>query len=118
MNLTELDDRYESELKIGDFVVSLSADKPISDQDLSLFKDVISKNGLSLLDDSQGYIDSKRSEYNLAHATDLDDPQIIWGDGIISVYWYSENGEDIGASIMGVDFSFPSLSPVGITVGD
>ena len=118
MNLTELDDRYESELKIGDFDVSLSVDKPVSDKDLSLFKDVVSINGLRLLNDSQAYLESKRSEYNLDHATDLGEPQIIWGNGLISVYWYSENGEDLGASILGVDFNVPCLSPVDITVGD
>jgi hypothetical protein len=118
VNFKELDDRYETELKVGNFDVSLSVDKPVSEQDLSRFKDIVTLHGVRILDESLGYIESKKSEYDLARATDLDDPQIIWGEEFVSVYWYSENGENVGASIIGVDFRQSDLSPIDVTIGD
>ena len=119
MQFTEHQDRFEASAKIGDHDVTISADKPISTQDLLSFAEKVQSHGHSLIESSLAYFNENKAHYGCDYIDDLSDPQIIGSsDGPLGVWWCSEKGEARGDAIIGVDFSEDGLEPIQLTLGD
>lgn len=115
---TELEDRYEKELEFNSNRVLVSLDKnEISEVTEAILKHVI-ENLETTINSSLKYIEEQKEPYEIGFVDDLTEPQIIINSENFSVYWYSEKGEDQGASIIAADYIWPEATPQGITVGD
>jgi len=116
--LTELEDRYEKELEFNSSRVLVSLDKnDVSEVTESILKHVL-ENLETTINSALKYIEEQKESYGIGFADDLTEPQIIINSDSFSVYWYSEKGEEQGASIIAADYIWPELTPQGITVGD
>ena len=115
---TELEDRYEKELEFKSNRVLVSLDKnEISDVTENILRHVM-ENLETTINSSLKYIEEQKETYEIGFVDDLTEPQIILNSENFSVYWYSEKGEDQGASIIAADYIWPEATPQGITVGD
>ena len=119
MQYTEHQDRFEASIKIGEYDVAISADKPISTQTLMRFGETVQSHGRSLIESSLSYFNENKAHYGCEYIDDLSDPQIIRGSaGSLGVWWCSEKGEERGDTIIGIDFSEDELEPMQLTIGD
>jgi len=115
---TELEDRYEKEFELNSNRVLVSLDKDdMSEATESILKHVI-ENLEEILNSALRYIEEQKESYEIGFANDLSEPEIILNSESFSVYWYSEKGEDQGASVIAADYIWPEATPQGITVGD
>jgi len=115
---TELEDRYEKEVEINSNHVLVSLDKEeITEVSESILKHVI-ENTETIINSSLKFIEEKKESYQIGFVNDLSEPQIIINSDNYSVYWYSEKGEEHGASIIAADYIWPKTSPQSLTVGD
>ena len=115
---TELEDRYEKEVEINSNHVLVSIDKEeVAGVSESILKHVI-ENTETIINSALKYIEENKETYKIGFVNDLSEPQIIINSESFSVYWYSEKGEEHGASIIAADYIWPEATPQGITVGD
>lgn len=115
---SEHEDRFERSLFIKDEEVTVSIDKPITENFLSQLDNLIEREIANLLSKSISFIQSSKADREIEYIDDLSDPQIMAGSELISVYWYSEKGESKGSSTIGVDFNLDSLEIIELTIGD
>ena len=115
---TELEDRYEKEIEVNSNYVLVSLDKDeISVVTESILKHVI-ENVETIIKSALKYIEKNKDAYKIGFVNDLSEPQIIINSDSYSVYWYSEKGEEQGASVISADYIWPEITPQGITIGD
>ena len=115
---TELEDRYEKEVEVNSNYVLVSLDKEeVSVVTESILKHVIG-NLETIINSALKYIEENKEAYEIGFVNDLSEPQIIINSDSYSVYWYSEKGEEQGASIISADYIWPEITPQGITIGD
>ena len=115
---TELDDRYEMEVEIKSNYVILSLEKEeVCAVTESILKHLIG-NLETIINSALKYIEEKKESYGIGFVDDLSEPQIIINSDSYSVFWYSEKGEEHGASVIAVDFIWTQVTPQGITIGN
>lgn len=114
----EKEDCFESTILSNKGEVVISIDKPTDKKVLDEACGILEASMELLLNSSIDFINNSKSAYNLMHIDDLSDPQIMFDESSISVYWYSEKGEATGQCIIGVDYNKTDLQPFDLTVGD
>lgn len=115
---TELEDRYEKEVEVNSIYVLVSLDKEeVSVVTESILKHVMG-NLETIINSTLKYIEGNKEAYEIGFVNDLSEPQIIINSNSYSVCWYSEKGEEQGASIISADYIWPEITPHGITISD
>jgi len=115
---TEYEDRYDAVLSYNHAELTVSIDKPVSEQELEEYAALIQENYVALAERSLEFIEDNKSAQNIEYIDDLESPMILVGEGEISVYWFSEKGDQKGEPIIGVDFDSDTLEANAMTVGD
>lgn len=115
---TEYEDRFDAVLTYNHAELTVSIDKPVSEQELEHYATLIAENYVALAERSLEFVEDNKPAHNIEYIDDLESPMILIGEGEISVYWFSEKGDNKGEPIIGVDFDSRSLEAVAMSVGD
>lgn len=115
---TEFEDRFDAVLTYNHAELTVSIDKPVTEQELENYVALIQENYVALAERSLEFIEDNKSAQNIEYIDDLESPMILIGEGEIAVYWFSEKGDKKGEPIIGVDFDGDSLEATAMTVGD
>jgi len=118
ITFTEKTDRFEANVEIGSLSFLVSLDKPANKDQIDHAIDLVETKAQEILQASLAYFETNKERYGVPYIDDLSDPQLMVGHDSLSVYWWSDKGEQKGECIIGVDFSKDTLVPFQLVIGD